>query len=79
MFILDIDGLDHITYIMIYALDICSTMGGWLSSDEPVTLESGFLIEVGLLYLCQKSNYVHTTMLLQKTPHSCIPYHNNEC
>ena len=41
MFTLDID---YITYV-IYALDICSTMGGWLSSDEPVTLESGFLID----------------------------------
>ena len=77
MFTLDIDSLDYITY-MIYALDICSTMGGWLSSDEPVTLESGFLIEVGLLHLCQKCNDVRMTMLLQKTPHSCIPYHNNE-
>ena len=45
MFTLDIDSLDYVTY-MIYALDIWSTMGGWLSPDEPVTLESGFLIEV---------------------------------
>ena len=51
MFTLDIDTLDYITY-MIYALDICSTMGGWLSSDEPVTLESGFLIDY---YTCAKN------------------------
>ena len=27
-------------------LGICSAMGGWFSSDEPVTLGSGLLVEV---------------------------------